>query len=756
MANAVTIRIDADAARAISQINATALATGNLDKAGKKAGATWTSTGKTLTNAGASMTRHLTVPIAIAGGAAVKTALDFRTSMNHIQALVGASAKQMEAYRQSILDLAPAVGKGPKELADALYFVTSSGFKGAAALRILTAGARASAAGLGDTQTVVDLVTSAVNAYGEKNLSAAKATDVLTAAVREGKAEPQEMAQAMGRVIPLANAMGVSFGEASGAVAALTLSGLDADEAVTAIRGALTAILKPGADAKKALHGVGISAAELKQEVREKGLQAALLDLNKRFDGNTTAMGRVIPNSRALAGVLALIGPNASKAAGTIRDVNAAVGDTSKAFDKASKSSQFQFNQQLAKLQVTGVKIGTDLIPILISVAGTVGSVAEAFDGLSPTMQKVVVDGALVVAALGPLTSAVGNVAKVVGAMTSAFEASSAATATSAATTGGAFTRLAATIGVTSGALAVTFVGAAAITTGVIYLLATANSTAGESFNRLADDANAAGDAIRGSSVANVDAKSAALDLKEANITLHDAQKRVNTLIKNGKRGTDEYGQALRDLQRAQINHQRAAIRNTDALEAQAAATKKARQAIRSVKDQMTTLSAATVRGTRDSRLSATAVSAAKKGYDDLITSLGGAAKKAEDGTSSQRRTIANMQREASATRALIDALNAIPSQKTVDIFIKQTTQLTTIETNRLKRASGGPVRAGVAYTVGERGQETFVPDTNGTIIPHGKTASARGGDTYYVTIQARDYDAKKLQRDLSKLTVRR
>lgn len=35
-------------------------------------------------------------------------------------------------------------------------------------------------------------------------------------------------------------------------------------------------------------------------------------------------------------------------------------------------------------------------------------------------------------------------------------------------------------------------------------------------------------------------------------------------------------------------------------------------------------------------------------------------------------------------------------------------------------RAEGGPVRAGEAYTVGERGQETFVPNTNGTILPYG------------------------------------
>ena len=51
----------------------------------------------------------------------------------------------------------------------------------------------------------------------------------------------------------------------------------------------------------------------------------------------------------------------------------------------------------------------------------------------------------------------------------------------------------------------------------------------------------------------------------------------------------------------------------------------------------------------------------------------------------------------------------------------------------RRKRASGGPVAAGMAYTVGERGPETFVPATAGTILPNG----AGGGGMFNVTINA-------------------
>lgn len=43
------------------------------------------------------------------------------------------------------------------------------------------------------------------------------------------------------------------------------------------------------------------------------------------------------------------------------------------------------------------------------------------------------------------------------------------------------------------------------------------------------------------------------------------------------------------------------------------------------------------------------------------------------------------------------------------------------------KRALGGPVRAGGAYEVGERGREIFIPHTSGTIIPNGARQRGSG-----------------------------
>ena len=145
--------------------------------------------GSAMKTFGRQMTQYVTVPMALVGGASLKMYRDFEFSMNKVVSLVGVARTQVDAWTKQVLALAPAVGKSPKELADAMYFITSAGIRGKEALEILEESAKSSASGLGEVKVVADLLTSAMNAYGKENLSAAQANDILTATVREGKAE---------------------------------------------------------------------------------------------------------------------------------------------------------------------------------------------------------------------------------------------------------------------------------------------------------------------------------------------------------------------------------------------------------------------------------------------------------------------------------------------------------------------------------------------------------------------------------------
>src|SRR5690242_19450129 len=199
--------------------------------------------GASTAKVGASMTKWVTLPTLAAGAAAVKLAADYQQTFTQIQALTGASQKQVSAWQQEILDFSRTMPQSPEELAQGLYFVASSGAKASDAMSILKASAKGAAAGLGDTQTVAEVVTSAVNAYGSANLSAARAVDIITQAIKSGKAEPAEFAGSLGRLIPVSQSLGVSFDQAVASVSALSNTGLDAAEGVTAVRGILTSLM---------------------------------------------------------------------------------------------------------------------------------------------------------------------------------------------------------------------------------------------------------------------------------------------------------------------------------------------------------------------------------------------------------------------------------------------------------------------------------------------------------------------------------
>ena len=138
-------------------------------------------------------TTVLTAPLLMAGKASVQAYSDFEYSMMKIVGLVGIARSTVEEWSKSILAMGKEVGASPIALADALYYVTSSGFKTAEALYIVEESAKASAAGLGEVKDVADLVTSVMNAYGQGNITAARTLDILTAAVREGKGEALSM-----------------------------------------------------------------------------------------------------------------------------------------------------------------------------------------------------------------------------------------------------------------------------------------------------------------------------------------------------------------------------------------------------------------------------------------------------------------------------------------------------------------------------------------------------------------------------------
>lgn len=362
-----------------------------------------------IEQAGRRMSMSITAPLVAAGATSAKFAIAFEDSMAKIVGLAGGAADEIDGLKQSVLGLSPQVARSPQELADALYFVYSSGVQGQGALDILTQSAKAAAAGLGATQVIADVATSAVNAYGQANITAAQVTDILTAAVREGKGEADAMAGSIGRVLPIAAQMGVDFANVAAAMATMTRSGLDTDEAATALRGTLAALLNPAKQTVDALESVGLTAEGVRRELSEN-LIAGLAHLAQAFKGNDELLAQVFPNIRALIGVLNLTGQSAEQVAEIFDAVRNSTGATDSAFKAMEETVGFKLRQSLEKLQVAAIQLGDAMGPAIQAISRVIGGLADAMLRLGPAGSTMALTIGGIVASIGPLLVAIASV----------------------------------------------------------------------------------------------------------------------------------------------------------------------------------------------------------------------------------------------------------------------------------------------------------------------------------------------------------
>jgi TP901 family phage tail tape measure protein len=379
--------------------------------------------GQGISSVGKSLQTRMALPLALAGGAAIKMAADFDKSMTKIQSLVGLTGDEVDGMRGQVRQMASQFAVSSSQAAEALFFITSAGLRGSEAMDTLEASLKASAVGLGETATIADLATSAMNAYGSDSLGASQATDVLTAAVREGKLEASELAAAMGGVLPVASNMGVQFHEVGAAFAAMSRTGTGAAEGATQLNSILSGLLKPTKDAENALNEMGLSSSGLKQQIKEEGLLSTLETLKSAFDTNSDAAARVFPNIRALRGVLDLMGSGAETNIGIFNRMNTTMGATQAAFDATSQSAEFKLRKAMGDVRESFSQLGsqllTGLMPIFQQVSGAIQQVFTAFFNLDQGTQKLILGLGAIAVALPTIITLVGSLTSVMGVLLS-------------------------------------------------------------------------------------------------------------------------------------------------------------------------------------------------------------------------------------------------------------------------------------------------------------------------------------------------
>lgn len=332
-------------------------------------------------------------------GTSVKGYLDLADAMSVVYTIADSGAVSMDAMTEATVAASDRIGVAAKELAEAEYQAISAGVDTGKAVNFVETAARGAVAGLSDTTTVVDASTSIINAWGYAWEDATAVLDKMLTAQKFGKTTVDEMGKSIGNLTGLAPQLGVSLDDILAATAALTKNGNNTTRSMTALRGVMTAIVKPTSQAAEAAKKIGLdfSAAA----VQSKGFAGFLADVVDKTGGDSEILAQLFGNVEGLSGVLTLAGSAAEDFADALKEIGSSGGALDEQFEARMASPAKQLEAAVNKIKNAGISFGQTLAPYIDIVADKINVIGDALRGLTSDQQMALVKTAAWVAGIG-------------------------------------------------------------------------------------------------------------------------------------------------------------------------------------------------------------------------------------------------------------------------------------------------------------------------------------------------------------------
>ena len=380
--------------------------------------------GGNVSKVGQKLSVAVTAPIMGIGTAAVAGALNFEDAMAKVSTIADTTEVPLEDLKKSILDLSNETGIASSEIADNVYNAISAGQSTGDAVNFVQNATRLATAGFAESADTLDVLSTILNAYGLEATEVGNVSDMLIQTQNKGKTTVSELASSMGKVIPTANAYGVSLDQLCTSYAIMTANGIATAETTTYLNSMINELGKSGTSASKVIEEkTGKSFAELISE--GKSLGDVLGIMQEYADETGASMGDLWGSAEAGKAALVLLKDGADGFNSSLKDMNNAAKDgatTQESFEKMETTS-FELKKALNELKNTAIDLGgsilKNLMPYIEKGAEKVKEFSEWFAGLDDKQKDMIVKIGLIVAAAGPVLSIVGKTITVGGKLIS-------------------------------------------------------------------------------------------------------------------------------------------------------------------------------------------------------------------------------------------------------------------------------------------------------------------------------------------------
>ena len=386
---------------------------GKMDKLGD----TFKSGGEKLRAMGDAMKPVSTI---LTAGFALSTkkAIDFESQMNTTKSLLAdtiPTADELNSTTQKLGESskgwAKQYGISTSSINEGMQEIIKKGFDANQTIAAMPAILDAAKASGDDFNVVMNASTNILRQFGLEAKDTNRVTDSLTYVANKTSAGFSDMGLAMEYIGPVAHSLGMSIEETSAAIGLLSDNGIAGEKAGTALRGALSKLLKPSKSNAAAMKELGFSVEEFQSGALK------LPDIIDRIKESTkgwtdaeksSAIARAF-GVEAQTGMNALINQGGDALRNLTKETENARGYTKKLADELSKSSKNGVERFKSSLEVLQINIGQKLLPLLTPLLEKANEFIEWLDKAPESTQKLVLGFGGFLALGYPLLNMMGN-----------------------------------------------------------------------------------------------------------------------------------------------------------------------------------------------------------------------------------------------------------------------------------------------------------------------------------------------------------
>ena len=330
-----------------------------------------------------------------------EAAAQFETSTAMVATIADTSQKSLSSISKEVRTYSNDTGEAASDMAEATYQAISASVNTADAAAFAGTATKLAVGGFTSATTAVDVLTTAINSYGLAASDATQLSDYLITTQNLGKTSVDQLAQSVGKVIPLASAYNVQMDNLSSAYAVLTANGIATAESGTYLKSMLSELGDTGSDVSEVLlNSTGKTFAQLMEQGYSLGDVMSML--GDAVDGDSTAFNALWSSTEAGIGALSLFNAGADKYNSVLDSMRTSAGATEKAYSTMADTTDKSKQRMENAFNNLKISVGDVLNPALTQVY-------EGFTNVFAGMSDFVDEHPAVVAAISAIAVGVGG-----------------------------------------------------------------------------------------------------------------------------------------------------------------------------------------------------------------------------------------------------------------------------------------------------------------------------------------------------------